>query len=332
MDAPPRPSLNRRTLLSGALALTLTVPLAACGGDEQASSNGLEQSEITVGTILIGDTAPLQIAISQGLFKAEGLDVKTSVINGGAEAVPKLKSGQLDISVGNYVSFISAHAQGTFKPKVVAECSLSAPGTHTLLVAEDSPIRTIADLRGKKIGVNTKRNVSTLLVRSAAQGAGLQLDEDKNFVEVPPPNMEAALKSGSVDAVQAIEPFGTQIQKKLGARLVADMSTGTTADFPLAGWVATEEFAARNPKTVAAFQRAIVKAQGIAADRKVVQDVLPKYARGIDADVAATMKLTKFPTSLDTARLQRVADVMQRFGLLRQRVDVKPLLAGTPAG
>jgi NitT/TauT family transport system substrate-binding protein len=332
---PTRPAsrTRRRAFLSGALALTLAVPLAACGGDDgETSANGLEKSEITVGNMLIGDTAPMQIALDRGLFKAEGLEVKTSVINGGAEAVPKLKSGQLDISVGNYVSFIAANASGTFKPRIVAECSQATAGTHTLLVPKDSPIRTLADLRGKKIGVNTKRNVSTLMVRSATQGAGLQLDEDRNFVEVPPPNMEAALKSGSVDAVQAIEPFGTQIQRKLGARLLADLSMGATADFPLAGWVSTEEFVSENPKTVAAFQRAIIKAQGIAADSKLVQQTLPKYARGIDADVAASMKLTKFPAALDPARVQHVADVMQQFGLLKQRVDVKPLIVGPPAG
>ncbi|GAA4097059.1 MULTISPECIES: ABC transporter substrate-binding protein [Actinomadura] len=327
-------ALHRRTLLAGALALTLAASAAACGGsEEKESANGLEQSEITVGTMLIGDTAPLQLAISRGLFKAEGLTVKTQVINGGAEAIPRLKSGQLDISVGNYVSFFNATATGALKTKIVAEASQAAPKTHTLLVPKDSPIRSISDLKGKKIGVNTKRNVATLLVRSAAKPAGVELDEDKNFVEVPPPNMEAALKSGSVDAVQAIEPFGTQIQQKLGARLLADLSSGATADFPLSGYATTEEFATKNPKTVAAFQRAIVKAQGMAADRKVVQDILPKYARGIDANVAATMVYTAYPTSLNATRLQRVADVMQQFGIASQRIDVKSLLiAGATSG
>jgi NitT/TauT family transport system substrate-binding protein len=334
MDAPPHPSVpDRRTFLSGALALGLAVPLAACGDDdEQAAAGGLEKDEITVGTILIGDTAPLEIALARGLFKAEGLTVKKSVIAGGAEAVPKLKGGQLDISVSNWVSMISAFARGAFQPRFVAECSQAAPGTHTLLVPKDSTIRTLADLRGKKIGVNTTRNVGTLMVRSATQAAGVQLDEDRNFVEVPPPNFEAALRSGSIDAVQAIEPFSTQIQRKLGARLLADMSSGATADFPLAGWIATDEFVKENPKTLAAFQRAIIKAQGAAADPKAVQDILPKYARGINADVAASMKQTRFPTSLDPARLQRVADTMQRYGLLSKPVDVKPLIVAAPAG
>ncbi|WP_344589373.1 ABC transporter substrate-binding protein [Actinomadura vinacea] len=305
---------------------------AACGGsDESKGANGLEESEITVGTMLVGDTAPLQLAISRGLFKAEGLTVKTQVIQGGQEAIPRLKGGTLDISVGNYVSFFAASTTGALKVKIVAEASQSAPKSHTLLVAKDSKIRTLADLKDKKIAVNTKRNVATMLVRSAAKPAGVELDENKNFIETPPPGMEAALKSGSVDAVQAIEPFGTQIQQKLGARMLADLSSGATADFPISGYATTEDFAAKNPKTVAAFQRAMVKAQGLAADRKVVQDILPKYARGIDANVAATMVLTGYPTSLNATRLQRVANVMQQFGIVDKPIDVKPLIAASPA-
>src|SRR5690606_25055018 len=129
----------------------------------------------------------------------------------------------------------------------------------------------------------TKRNIGTLLVRAAAQPQNVQFDEDKSFVEIAPPAMEQALKSNSVDAVQAIEPFGTQMEQSLGARMIADLSSGPTADFPIAGYATTEKFAKENPETVAAFQRAIQKAQGMAADRKLVQDTLPTYAKGIDA-------------------------------------------------
>ncbi len=80
------------------------------------------------------------------------------------------------------------------------------------MVRKDSPYHTIKDLVGKKIGVNTKRNISTLLVRAAAKPEGFDFDEDKNFVEVPRGH-GAGLKSKSVEAVQAIEPFGTQMQE-----------------------------------------------------------------------------------------------------------------------
>ncbi|MDL4819610.1 ABC transporter substrate-binding protein [Actinomadura opuntiae] len=321
-----------RAVLGGALAVAVALPATACGGsDDKKPANGLEKSTITVGTMTIADTAPLQIAIRKGLFKAEGLTVRTRVVSGGAEAIPLLRSGQLDITFGNYVSlFTAASKDPGFKPKVVADGFQGAPKTHTLMVRADSPYRTIKDLAGKKIGVNTKHNVSTLLVRAAGQAQGVAFDEDRNFVEIPPPNMEAALKNKSVDAVQAIEPFGTQMQSTMGARMVADLSSGPTAQFPMAGYAAPARFADKNPKTVAAFQRALGKGQSMAADRKLVEQILPTYAKGIDAKVAAAMSYGTYPTSLDATRLQRVPDVMQRFGYISKTMDVKPLLL-TPA-
>ncbi|GAA2140971.1 ABC transporter substrate-binding protein [Actinomadura napierensis] len=317
-----------RAVLGGALAVAVALSATACGGsDDKKSATGLEESTITVGTMTIADTAPLQIAIQKGLFKAAGLTVKTRVVSGGAEAIPLLRSGQLDITFGNYVSlFTAASKDPGFKPKVVADGFQGAPKTHTLMVRGDSPYRTIKDLAGKKIGVNTKRNVSTLLVRAAAQAQGVAFDEDKNFVEIPPPNMEAALKNKSVDAVQAIEPFGTQMQRTMGARMIADLSSGPTAQFPIAGYAALAKFADKNPKTVAAFRQALVKGEGMAADRKLVEQIVPTYAKGIDAQVAASMSYGTYPTSLDATRLQRVPDVMQQFGYIAKKMDVKPLL------
>ena len=199
------------------------------------------------------------------------------------------------------------------------------------MVRKDSPYRTIEDLKGKKIGVNTKRNISTLLVRAAGKPQSVDFDEDKDFMEVAPPAMEQALKSKSVEAVQAIEPFGTQMQQSMGARMVADLSSGATADFPIAGYAATEKFIQENPKTTAAFQRALQKAQGMAADRKLVQDTLPTYAKGIDEKVAATMNYGTFPTTLSATRLQRVADVMLQFGYIDEKIDVKQYIAESAA-
>ncbi|WP_141583953.1 ABC transporter substrate-binding protein [Actinomadura sp. WMMA1423] len=323
---------HSRAALAGVLALALASATACGGSDGEKSANGLEQSEVTLGTMTVADTAPVQIALSKGLFKAEGLTVKTQVIQGGAAGVPLLKSGRLDLSFGNYVSLLTAGTKDPgFKPRIVADGFRSASKTHTLMVRGDSPYRTIKDLAGKKIGVNTKRNVSTMLVRAAGQPQGVTFDEDRNFVEIAPPAMEQALKSGSVDAVQAIEPFGTQMRESMGARMVADLSTGETDGLPIAGYAATEKFVKKNPKTVAAFQRALQKAQGMAAgDRGLVRSILPTYAKGIDAGVAASMSYGTYPTSVDPAALQRVADLMQRYQYVDKRIDASAFVASAP--
>jgi NitT/TauT family transport system substrate-binding protein len=320
----------RKRLRSGtsiAAVTTVVLAIAGCGGPASSGSghSGPEKSAITVGLLPVADAAQLKLAIDRGFFQAGGLTVKIQMLQGGAEAPPKLSSGALDVSFGAYVPFFMAKAAG-FPLHIVADAFESAPGTHTILVARDSPIHTVKDLAGKKVGVNVKHNLSSLMVQATLQPQGVKLDDDKNFVAIPLPNMQAALTNHSVDAVQAVEPFGTQMQKAIGARVITDLSQGPTANFPIAGYASTEGWAKKNPRTLAAFQRAIIKAQGLLADRQVLAQTLPTYTQ-IDANTAATLHLGLYPTSINTTRLQRVADVMQEYGYSKQPIDVKSLVS-----
>lgn len=269
--------------------------------------------------------------MARGLFKEEGLNVTLQTLAGGAEAIPKLKGGALDVSFGNYVSFISATAKKVVDLRIVADGFQSAPKTHVIMVPKGSAIKSPADLKDKKIAVNTKRNISTLLVRVAGKAHNVELDEDDNFVEVPFPGMEAALAGGQVDAALVVEPFGTFIGQKIGATMIWDTSQGPTADFPIAGYASTAAFAKDNPKTVAAFQRALAKAQALAADRNSVVAIIPEYTK-IDPSAAASLAIGFFPTTLEATRLQRVADSMQEYGLLTQPLDVKSIVVAPSPG
>nr|WP_281364776.1 ABC transporter substrate-binding protein [Streptomyces typhae] len=312
-------------LLAGAVTAGCGVSGAPDAGT--ADGKGPERPRITVGTMPVADTAPLQIAIRKGFFKAEGLTVRTTTLSGGAESVGRLRAGAIDVSFGNYVSYFLAHANKALDVRFVSDAFQSAPGTHAVLVPKDSPVRSLKDLEGKKIGVNTKRNISALLVQKAGKAEGAAFD-DEDFVEIDMPNMGTALKSGSVDAVQAVEPFATAIEKSGAGRVVADLGKPPTAGFPVAGYASTAAFAEKNPKTVAAFQRAMSRAQKQAADRSHVVAALPDYTR-ITAEEAAQLHLGGYPVALDPARLRRVVDLMREFGYVKQEIDVEPLLVRT---
>jgi NitT/TauT family transport system substrate-binding protein len=322
-------SPRRRLMSVAGFAAMAAIVLSAAGcggsGSKQSSTSSLEKTAITVGLLPVADAAQLKLAIDRGFFKAENLTVKIQILQGGAEAPPKLTSGALDISFGAYVPFFMAKAGG-FPLHIVADAFESAPGTHTILVAADSPIHSVKDLTGKKLGVNVKRNLSSLMVQATLQPQGIRLDDFNDFIAVPFPNMQAALKNHSVDAVQAVEPFSTQMQKSIGARLITDLSQGPTANFPIAGYASTESWAKKNPHTLAAFQRAITKAQLVLADRQMLAQTLPTYT-AIDASTAATLHVGVYPTSINTTRLQRVADVMREYGYSKQSIDVKSLVS-----
>ncbi|MDF2711895.1 ABC transporter substrate-binding protein [Nonomuraea muscovyensis] len=323
----------RRRMRISALLLTATALLAAgCGGGDSgssASTGGVEKADLVVGMLPLPEVAPIQIAIDKGYFKAEGLNVKFQIIQGGAAAVPDLLTGKLQVLHSNYVSAVSLVAKGTGKVKVVGEAYTAKPNNFALMVKKGSPIAKVADLKGKKVGVNTLNNVATLSVSALLKTHGLK-PEDVQFVEQPFPQMAGALEAGQIEAAFLPEPFHQTAASQNGAVQLSDAFTGPTADFPIAGYLVTEQFAKDNPKTVAAFQRALVKgAEQAISNSAEVKTALGKYTK-IDPATADLMVLGGYSTSVNETRLQRVADLMLEFGYIPQKFEVKQMML-TPA-
>lgn len=316
-------------LVIGVLICALTAVTGCSSDSGDPPPTDLEKTQLNVGTMAVVDAAPLEIAVRRGLFKAEGLDVKLRTVSGAAEALPLLKNGQLDVSIGAYIPFINFIGSGEADMKIVAEGSRTAPGTHTIMVPPNSDIKTPADLKGKKIGVNTKYSVASMLVRAAAKVHGVTLTEEKNFMQIAPPEMQSALMSGKVDAIQAVEPFATMTAQATGAQVIWDCSQGATAEFPIAGYAAMTDWVNKHPKTLAAFQRALIKAHDLAAaDRAVLVETIPQFTT-IKPDLARNVAVGVYAASINPTRLQRVLDNMREFGLMQGDVKIDQILPQT---
>src|SRR4051812_27111882 len=267
----------------GALTMLLAAALVAgCGGggSGQTASNGLEKTTITVASLPLLDAAGVHIAVSRKLFEAEGLQVKIQPVAQSIAALPALKNGQLDVIAGaNYVTFLQAHQQGTLKLKILADAAAEAPKFMQLLVLPDSPIKTPKDLEGKTVAVNILNNIQSLTLNQILKADGVDPSKVK-YRAVSFPLMDKALANHDVDAVHTGEPFGTVIQGKLKARMVIDGGGAPVTSLPVSGYVTTEDFVTKYPKTAAAIQRVLLKAQQLAAgDRSQVDSVLPSYAK-----------------------------------------------------
>jgi NitT/TauT family transport system substrate-binding protein len=317
----------RRIALSCVLVFALTGCSVLGGSDEStqsAPSGGLEQTKVTVGTLPIVDAVTIAIAQEKGYFKQEGLEVEQKVLAGGAAAVPGLVNGELQFAFGNFVSYFNAQAKGVADLKLVADGYQATQGMFLIMKSKDSPIGKPQDLTGKKIAVNTKNNIVELTARSALEANGVD-PRTVQFVEFPFPDMQSALERKQVDAAFMVEPFITQSQRAAGMTPVVDAATGATQDVPIAGWAASKKFAESAPRTVAAFQRAIVRAQQDAADRRNVEEAIPAYAK-VDKDTASLMHLGTWPTTLNEVRLQRVVDLMHKYGVLDKELNVDAMI------
>jgi NitT/TauT family transport system substrate-binding protein len=276
------------------------------------------------------DCAGSQIALEKDLFKAEGLTVEPETIQSGAFAVPKLANGELDVSFGNWVSFMKAQQTGTLDMKFIGEAYVSTPNSNfALITAPDSGISNVKQLAGKKIAVNARGNVNELLIRAVFEANDVPFDASK-LVEMKFPEMAPALAQHQVDAASLIDPLVVDAQKTIGAKIVTDLTgKGPAENFPLSGYATTAKFAKENPNTVAAFQRVLLKGQQLAANRKNVEWALPKFAK-MPPETASIVRIGQYPTTIDPKRLQRVADLLTSYGMLPQKLDIKPLVIKMP--
>ncbi|MCF6475713.1 transporter substrate-binding domain-containing protein [Nonomuraea sp. MG754425] len=322
-----------RTALIGLVA-SLVITGCSSSGEEAGGSNASSdmKTDLLIGQYPGADSAPLFIAMERGFFKEEGLNVKQEPIQAPQAVLPKLSNGSMDIVLGSYATILVIQEQGTEKFKYIADSYQGAAGAFGIMVKKDSPIKQVGDLKGKKIGVNALKGLGTLTMNPHFKIAGLDPDKDIAYTEVPTTNWLSSLDKGDVDAVWMTDPYVSEAKKTLGATMLLDTMSGPTDGLPITGWAATEKWVQTNPKTLAAFQRAMAKAQNIAAtDRSAVTKVLPTFTK-IPAETAATINLGAYPTSLSAQRIQRVADLMLESKMLTQKLDVSSMIYSASQG
>jgi len=321
---------RRFAIVSTAFAAVAAV-LAGCTGSAasgqpgQPSASGRGLTHVSLGVLPITDDAPVYVALQHGLFDAHGLDVTPVTLNSGEQATNKLLSGQLQFAFSNYVTTILAASQGA-QLRVVADGAQAQPNTNDLMVARNSPIRSVAQLRGKTIAVNATGNIATMMTDSTLRAYGVPVDSVRYQV-IPFPDMAAALAAHAVDAAWMAEPFITESGEETGAEELADTASGPMASFPTAGYATLRSYAKANPAVVTEFTAALVQAEALSANRSVVEQAIATYISGMKPALVAAVQMDQYPTALSRARLQRVADTMLSAGLLTRPFNVSQLLS-----
>lgn len=273
---------------------------------------------LTVGYIPVGDCLQLYVAEAEGYFKAEGLEVTAVPMKGGAVIAPAVEGGELAIGWSNTVSIVLAHAKG-FDFAFLAPGAEGVAGehdVHALLVPADSPVRSVKDLAGKTVAINTLGNINEAAMRALAEKAGIAPDSIR-LVEVPFPDMATALSRGSADAALMLEPFVTDATTR-GVARVLDPSPHAPFGSPylIGGWFAKKAWLKAHPAEAAAFARAAARASAaIAARPDRARDILGQRTK-LAPELAGKIVLPRFPETLAPAAVQGVIDVSARFGLL----------------
>ena len=326
---------SRMRILAPPLAIAL-LALSGCGGLSanagSTSPNGLQKTTLNVAVVPAVDSAGFFVALHQGLFAKQGLTIHYTPAVSSEEVISQQLTGKYDITGGNYVSFITHYVVDHQPLQIVAEGSVMQQGTQAIYTMPGSKIKTLKELKGHLLGINAPLNINYLLAASVLTENGIRLTQVRfPTAPIPFPTMAAALASGKIDAAAMPEPFASSAEQQYGVVPLTDLNQGATQNFPIQGYVATKSWVRQNPGTLRAFLTALSQGQEIAdtsrgAVERAMEALSGPQNGQIPPIVAAVMAVNIYPTSIDKVRIQRVADVMYQFGLLRARFNVTPII------
>lgn len=252
-----RTSLSRRGFTLLAAAALAAPALRAQGKPEKT------RVSIAVGGKAAFYYLPLTISEQLGYFKAEGLDVEISDFAGGSRALQALMGGSADIVSGAYEHTINMQSKNQAIQSIVLMGR--APQIAMGVSTKGMPgFKSVADLRGKKIGVSAPGSSTNMVANLVLSRAGLKAS-DVSFVGVgTSAGALTALRSGQIDAISNVDPVMTMLEQKGDVRIISDTRTlkGTQEVFggpmPAACFYTRAEFVKANPGTCQALANAIV--------------------------------------------------------------------------
>lgn len=322
--------LRRSRYRIGVLLTSFTLSVAVLAGCGAGSSGDVAQGEtaqVTLGVIPIVDIAPVRLGIDKGIFAKHGLEITTQNAQGGAAIVPAVVAGDFQFGYSNMVSLLSATSRNLPLELVSvgarASDDVMRDGSAQLLTRAPT-IKTPADLAGKRIAINVLRGVSEVAVRAGLRANGVD-PASVELVEVPIPNMGAALEGGEVDAVLSGEPFISQTVAA-GARPLPISYPSMGERIPFAGWFTTRQYAEEHPEVTRRFTAALEEALRYAQDH-------PDEARAaIESYLqipggAGDITLPGWDPTVDRAEIARIADLSVEFGIIPDPSALDKLLA-----
>lgn len=319
----------RRRPIAGVSAIVFAtaaaLALAGCAADGAGGDKDQKGTvTVDVGTLPVIESALLLVGEQQGFFAEHGIRLRLNYAQGGAAVVPAVVSGQYQLGYSNSVSVFQAMEKGL--PLSLLNVSAAsngdeAKGTNDLIVRDDGSVKTVKDLEGKKVAVNTLGNLSDVLARTAVDAGGG--DSSKvTFVELGFGDMAPALKSGDIDAFLAGEPFGT-IAKSQGYKTLVNTHQALSPDdhFIFGVWFVNTTEADKNPKLFEGLRRAIEASNEYAVGhldevRAKMPDVTP-----MDANVLAAITMNGYSATLTPQGLKPLAAAAVKYGLLKAEPD-----------
>jgi sulfonate transport system substrate-binding protein len=243
----------------------------------------------------------------------------------GPQLLEALSVGSLEFGLTGDSPPVFAQAAGKDLLYVAAEPP--KPDSSAVLVLGDSPVRTLAELKGKKIALQKGSSAHYLLVR-AVEKAGLKW-EDIQPIYLAPADARAAFERKSVDAWAIWDPFYAAVELAIKPRVLA---TGRELSSNNSFYLASRSFVTRHAQALAVLLEELTRADAIAQNQRKEAIKLVSDFSGLDAGIVSLF-IQRRPVSpvsplsaATVADQQRVADAFFKLGLIPRPVKVAEIV------
>ncbi|MFX1681168.1 sulfonate ABC transporter substrate-binding protein [Mitsuaria sp. CC2] len=313
---------DRRGALAFAAALTTSLSLFAGVASAQTAA---KPTEVRIGFQKYGTLTVLKAKGDlEKRLSAQGIAVKWTEFPAGPQLLEGLNVGSIDFGTVGEAPPIFAQAAGA--DLVYVANQPPAPTAEALIVPKDSAIRTLADLKGKKVVLNKGSNVHYLLVK-LLEKQGLKYT-DITVVYLPPADARAAFERGAVDAWVIWDPFLAAAERQLGARVVAD-GKGVVANHQF--YLAERGYAEKYPQVVQAIIEELAKLDRWSENNSAAVAAL--LAPQIGLDLATTeVAAARFAYGIQpitpaiAAEQQKIADTFHALKLIPKPIRIADAL------
>ena len=324
--------LRRKAVLKQTGRLLAILFICALSLTAMPSSAQGKKEVVKMGYVPVLIYAPLYIASERGYFADEGIDVQLTPLQGGTDSVVQLAAGNFDAAVGGIGAGLLNAANKGLDFRIVAPMHTERPPLASpLVIAADrtSEIKSVKDLKGKKVSINATGAATEYWVFKALEKAGLTMD-DISLTTIAFRDVPAALTGRAVDASILGEPLTTLAKdQKTVAVLSDDFIDGITVTYLYMGLPLLKD----RPQVAEGFVRAYVRAlrdlQGDGWLNKDTAAIIEKYTK-TPADVVLRSNRPYYDPNgkVPLEDIQTLQDYFLKRGELDYKtpLDMKPFI------
>jgi|GEM_PF-5861016 len=304
-------------------SLVLVAAIAVIGGGIYVYRNSAKPAappppvKVNFGYRPISPSLDFFVALEKGYFKDEGLELNLSVFRGSSDLTDALMMGKVDFAsdLGMVTQLVPLMRRGEYTVKFISLDldSLDSDMRGPVLVAKkEAKIKTIKDLKGKRIGIFPDINFRVFF-DAVLKANGLSMEKDVTLLDIPP--QEQMTGFVSVDAMLSLDPIIAGIEAKYGAKVLGDRLSARYIfdNFPAAASSVNSNYALDNPLVVEKVIRALSRGiDFVRTNPAETVDILAKYTNQ-PLEIAKITKPLKYAKheEISVESLQKTCDYLK---------------------